>query len=273
MRAAVLFAALWYASMAHASCGPSSTEACEIASGAYHLVLPDNPDNAPVALFLHGAGSNGANVMRNTRLVDAFLDRGFAVLAPSALPRRPGASGGVWSFYPGWNGRDEPAFFQAAVADAAAQFGTSDDRVLLTGFSAGAFMVTYLACDTPNGFPAYAPLAGTFWEPLPSDCAGPVKLFQTHGWTDKTVPIEGRPLRNGTWLQGDVFASLEIWRRANDCPSMAPDEYKTTGTFMRRSWTDCAQDSALEFALHPGGHSIPAGWVDMVVDWFEDQVP
>ena len=131
MRAAVLFAALCYASASHASCGPSRTVACEVATGAYHLVLPDTPENAPVALFLHGAGSNGANVIRNTGLVDAFLDRGFAVLAPSALPRRPGASGGVWSFYPGWDGRDEPAFLQEAVADAAAQFGTSDDRVLL----------------------------------------------------------------------------------------------------------------------------------------------
>lgn len=272
MRTAAIIAAVCWATHAQAACGPSP-EACKISGGAYHIALPDASEDAPVAVFLHGAGSNGANVMRNTGLVHAFLDRGYAVLAPSALPRRPGANGGVWSFYPGWEGRDEPAFLQATVEDAAAQFGTSPDRVLLTGFSAGAFMVTYMACDEPSSFPAYAPLAGAFWEPLPPACEGPVKLFQTHGWLDKTVPLEGRPLRNGEWLQGDVFASLEIWRRANDCPNMAPDRFDETGAFMRRAWTDCAQDSALEFALHPGGHSIPPGWVDMVVDWFETQVP
>ncbi len=270
--AAALFALLSWASVAQAGCADHAAP-CQIDGGTYHIALPETPEGAPVAVFLHGAGGNGANVIRNSGLVNAFLDRGFAILAPTALPRRPGSNGGVWNFYPDWEGRDELAFLENTVADAVARFGTSGTRVLLTGFSAGAFMVAYLACDAPDSFPAYAPLAGAFWEPLPEACSGPVKLFQTHGWRDKTVPIEGRPLRGGMWIQGDVFASLEIWRRANECPNMSPDRYQDTGGFLRRAWTDCAEGSALEMALHPGGHSIPQGWVDMVVDWFDTQVP
>lgn len=263
---------LGIATSAHAGCG-SDPAPCEIDSGTYHIALPDAVENAPVAVFLHGAFSTGGNAMRNTALVNAFLDRGFAFMAPSALPRDAGSNGGVWNFYPDWNGRDETAFLQDVVADAAERFGISDSRVLLTGFSAGAFMVTYLACDAPETFPAYAPLAGAFWEPLPPDCAGPVKLHQAHGWRDSTVPIEGRPLRDGLWVQGDVFAALEIWRRANGCADMKPDRFGQSGDFLRRVWTDCAAGSALEFVLFPGGHTIPDGWVDLVVDWFEDQVP
>ena len=195
---------------AQAGCA-DDPDPCTVPEGAYHIALPDTPADAPVVMFLHGAGSSGANVIRNTGLVEAFRSRGYAVLAPSALPRRPGARGGVWSFYPGWEGRDEPAFLQRTLDDAAQRFGTSDARALLTGFSAGAFMVTYLACNAPESFPAYAPLAGAFWEPQPTACKGPVKLFQTHGWRDATVPIEGRPLFGAQFIQGDVFAALDLW--------------------------------------------------------------
>lgn len=257
---------------ARADCADIPTP-CEIDMGQYHIALPDTAETAPVMVFLHGAGGSGAGVLRNRGLVNAVTDRGYAFVAPSALPRRAGQSGGIWNFYPDWDGRDETAFLAAAVTDAAARFGTSADRVLLAGFSAGAFMVTYLACETPQQFQAYAPLAGAFWEPHPQACAGPVKLFQTHGWRDSTVPLEGRPLGGGRFLQGDVFASLTTWRQANACPNMAPDAYAETGVFLRRVWTDCAPGSALELALHPGGHAIPRGWADMVLAWFEAQVP
>lgn len=269
---ATALAALAVSTAAHAGCA-DAPDACALPDGEYHIALPADAENAPVMMFLHGAGSHGGVVMRNEALVASVTDRGYALLAPSAKPRRPGQSGGVWTFYPGWEGRNEPDFLARTARDAAEAFGVSPDRVLLAGFSAGAFMVTYLACDTPGAFPAYAPLAGAFWQPHPESCEGPVKLFQTHGWRDSTVPLEGRPLRNGTWLQGDIFASLNIWRDANKCPNMAPDSYGETGSFMRRAWTDCDESSALELALHPGGHSIPTGWVDMVLDWFEEQVP
>ena len=260
------------ASAAQASCGPDPAP-CTLPNGTFHIALPDEPQNAPVGMFLHGAGSSGANVVRNSGLMQAFTDRGYAVIAPSALPRRAGSSGGVWRFYPGWDGRDELEFLRATLSESARKFGTDENLALLTGFSAGAVMVTYIACDAPQSFPAYAPLAGAFWNPLPASCAGPVKLHQTHGWRDSTVPLEGRPLFNDRYVQGDVFAALEIWRRANACPNMSPDGFETTGDYMRRRWTDCAAGSALEMALHPGGHSIPRGWADMVLDWFETVVP
>ena len=42
------------------------------------------------------------------------------------------------------------------------------------------------------GAAAYAPVAGSFWRPHPDmeACAGPVDLLHTHGWRDKTVPLD-----------------------------------------------------------------------------------
>ena len=69
--------------------------------------------------------------------------------------------------------------------------------------------------------------------------------------------------------QGDIFAGLEIWRAANGCVDEKPSSTSSTGQFLRRKWSACADGSALEFALFPGGHGVPAGWADMVIDWFE----
>lgn len=260
------------ASPALASCGDAAG-ACVMATGEYDLVLPDTGAAAPpVVMFLHGAGGSGATVMKNKRLINSLLARGYAVLAPTGARRFRNGAGFVWNFLPGWEGRDENRFLQDVADDASRRFGFSRTRMLLAGFSAGGFMVNYLACDTPDAFAAYASVSGGFWRPQPDQCAGPVKLFHTHGWADKTVPLEGRILGGGRYEQGDIFAGLEIWRDANDCASQNPNSYSDTGEFWRRKWTGCAPGSALEMAMFPGGHRVPAGWGDMVLDWFEAEV-
>ncbi|GIT92027.1 hypothetical protein JANAI62_24840 [Jannaschia pagri] len=271
MRGLVPALALALLPAAGQACGRDGP-ACDTPLGTYRIALPETAESLhPAVLFLHGAGGTGRGVLRMTGTVSALTARGYAVIAPDGLPWRTGQSGGIWSFLPDDQRpalRDEGAFFAEVIADAAEVHGVDPDRVLLAGFSAGGFMVNYLACETPDAFPAYAPVSGGFWTPLPEACAGPVKLFHTHGFRDSTVPLEGRPLRDGLWLQGDIFAGLALWRETNQCNWPDPDGYQTTGAFQRRHW-DCAAGSELEFALFPGGHGVPEGWADMVIEWFE----
>lgn len=244
---------------------------CETPLGTYRVALPDGDGPFPAVIFLHGAGGTGRGALGMTGTIKAFTDRGYAVLAPDGLPWRDDREGGIWSFRADimhGPGRDEAAFFAEIVADAAQTHAIDPDAVILAGFSAGAFMVSYLACDTPDAFSAYAPVSGGFWRPHPASCAGPVRLFQTHGWKDSTVPLEGRVLRNGQFVQGDIFEGLALFRAANGCEQPNPSGTRTTGDFQRRYWT-CAKDSALEMALFPGGHGVPAGWADMMLDWYE----
>ena len=260
------------ATTVRADCGPEPGP-CTLPDGEYHIALPPSGEGQPpVVMFLHGAGGYGEATIRNTGMVDPLVKRGYGVIAPTGGRRFGDRPGALWSFLPGWPGRDETDFLKRVVADAADRFGTSPDRVLLAGFSAGGFMVSYLACNAPDTFPAYAPVSGGFWRPHPDSCKGPVRLFHTHGWSDRTVPLEGRPLRNGQFVQGDIFAGLEIWRAANGCAYDTPTATTQTGPFLRRKW-DCTPESALEFALFPGGHMVPPGWSDMVLDWFETVVP
>ncbi|SLN25015.1 Phospholipase/Carboxylesterase [Roseovarius albus] len=266
---AALIASAMFTSPAMAKCLDRDA-ACEIELGEYHVLAPEGPadDTRPAVVFLHGYGNHGGNTINNVALIEPMLVRGYVVIAPTGLPRENGP-GSRWSFLPEDDRRNELAFINAVLEDVQAKAPFDRSRVLLAGFSEGAFQTSYIACETPEEFAAYAPLAGGFWRPHPDNCAGPVRLLQTHGWSDGTVPIEGRPLAGGKFLQGDIFQTLQIWRDANSCDQMRADERTTDGPFWLRTWTHCAPGSALQFALHEGGHALPEGWSDFALDWFE----
>ena len=254
----------------------SAQTPCEVAQGEYVITAPEaGGAMAPAVVFVHGFGGSGPGVFRNTAMVKEFTDRGYAVIAPTGLPRQ-GANGGSWSFHPERaQRRDEIAFLTSVRDDAIARHGIDPDRIILAGFSIGGSMAAYLACAAPDTFAAYSPVGGNFWRPHPTECAGHVRMLHTHGWTDGTVPLEGRVLRGAdsrdpeALIQGDVFHALSLWREANGCYQLKPDSFVTDGPFLIRSWTDCAPGSALDFALFPGGHVIPQGWATLTLDWFE----
>jgi len=265
-RQLLALAALLFGPTVAVACG-GADDACETALGSYHIVRPAEDGPAPAFLYFHGYGATGATVLSRA-FADALVAKGYAVIAPNALRRSPDGPT-VWGFRPERPGpRDEYAFTREVLAAAAAQHGIDASRVVLSGYSIGGSLVWYLACRDPSLASAYAPYAGGFWRPHPVECAGPVKLLHTHGWRDQTVPLEGRPLRGGAIVQGDIFEGLQVWRAANGCTRLRPDAFATEGRYWRRAWTTCDDRTALELALWPGGHSPPdEEWSKMAVDW------
>ena len=253
---------------AHA-CG-SAEDPCRIETGRYLIHQPEGRPRGAV-VFLHGHGGTALGTMAMAEVVSSVLDRGYAFVAAEGTPR--GENGGHGWAFRGGGTRDETAYLAQLFDDLAARQGIDRDAILMAGFSAGGFMTSYLACAHPDMAAAYAPVSGGFWRPMPESCAGPVRLFHTHGWADTTVPLEGRALRSGGGLQGDIWAGVELWRQTDGCTAMRPDTTSAEGPFWRRSWTACAPGASLEFALFPGGHMVPPGWADMVLDWYEALPP
>jgi polyhydroxybutyrate depolymerase len=272
---AALLGALGLSPAAHAGCG-AAPDACTIPGGTYHIELPQTAaPGHPSLMFIHGYGGSGLGSLGNRDTVDTALQRGYAVIAPDGMPRSEG-KGNSWSFMPrGPQKRDEIAFLQAVRDDAAQRHGLNPDKMLLAGFSIGGSMTSYLACAVPGAFAAYAPVSGGFWRPHPDTCAGPVRLLHTHGWTDTTVPLEGRVLRGtdsldpDALMQGDIFHTMNIWRETNACRQLRADSFVVTDQFWRRKWDRCSDGSALELVLFPGGHMVPKGWAALALDWFE----
>lgn len=243
---------------------------CEVPLGSYHILVPEGGGaNLPAVMFLHGAGGRGTGAVNPGGMGRNLNQRGYVAIGPNGMDRE-GRFGTGWYFHPERpKQRDEATFLRQVADDAAARFGVDRARILLAGFSVGGSMTSYIACDDPDAFAAYAPVAGSFWRPHPTGCTSPVRLLHTHGWKDTTVPLEGRPLGNGAILQGDVWYAMQIWRQVNSCDGLRADTFDTDGRFWIRRWDRCAQGTALEFALHDGSHGIPTGWSDLALDWFE----
>ncbi|MEM8794875.1 MAG: alpha/beta fold hydrolase [Pseudomonadota bacterium] len=259
-------------------CGATEETACEVPLGSYYAVMPEASEGGkkPAVIFFHGGGGWGSRIFKSrAQMTEDFLARGYAVIAPNGKKRPGSRFGPGWAFIPQLpKQRDDLAFLKEILEDVQTRFDIDRDRILLTGYSIGGSIVSYFACTEPELVKAFAPVAGGFWRPHPEDCAGPVKLLHTHGWRDQTVPLEGRPLRQlkdgkGLVAQGDIYQTLNQWRIENGCEKWRADAFETDGPFWLRTWTHCAPGTALQFALHPGGHEVPDAWANHALDWFE----
>jgi len=252
-----------------AGCGDADTP-CSVESGTYYMAMPDVAVPKGIVMHLHGAGAKASGLL-NSGMARGALARGYVFVAPEGY--HPNAR-----FVRNWsvraNGssfeRDDAAFLREVLADVRDKTGLAEDPVLLSGFSRGGSMVWDIACQDPTFATAYAPLAGAFWDDLPETCAGPVTLFHTHGWNDRTVPLEGRSFRDGQVVQGDVWAALKILRETNGCDARQPERNSFEGDLWLRHWTDCKAGS-IQLMLHKGGHGAPRGWAPRMLDWFEAQ--
>ena len=251
------------------SCGGAETP-CRIDRGTYHVIVPESEARGAVVL-LHGGGGRGSGLL-NTNLARLSLARGFIFVAPNG--EHPGAR-----FPRNWSVRadgtvfekDDVPFLGDVMDHVAMTHGVDRSAMLLAGFSRGGSMVWDVACFAPDLARAYAPSAGAFWDVLPEDCKAPVDLFHTHGWNDRTVPLEGRSLRNGTVVQGDVWASLKILRETNGCTARQPTRSVIEDDRWFKHWEDC-EAGRIDLMLHPGGHGSPRGWAPLILDWFEERL-
>lgn len=242
---------------------------CKLEGGEYYAALPETPDEPPAIIWLHGYGRSGKAMIQKPAYVDPFIRRGYAVIMPSGQP-------GIivkdldWGVADGYDlARDDIAFVRAVRADAMERFGLDPSRILIAGFSRGGSMVWDVACQAPELARGFAAAAGAFWEPMTTECGAPVHLFHVHGFEDRMVPFEGRELswEGVDFTQGNVMKGVDVWRRENACMGSAKNSFGDDGS-MQEDWMNCAAGS-IRLRVTKGGHGVPKGWRDAVLDWFE----
>ncbi|MEM8878108.1 MAG: alpha/beta hydrolase-fold protein [Pseudomonadota bacterium] len=239
---------------------------CQIEGGEYRIALPEGHDHADplgrplgAIMFLHGWRGSAAGEMNNGALRAVAEKYGLAFIAPQGAES-------TWS-YPSSPSqhRDEFAYFSALMDDLKTRFGINSDRVLLSGFSMGGSMVWYLACEMPDRFGGFAPIAGAFWEPQPQSCSGPVDyMLHVHGTSDTVVPINGRPIGD-RWQQGDVYRSFSMLETAGACAVNQPvsDPDAVRGLSCTMDWRcNGAGQTSMRLCLHDGGHIVRSEWLD-----------
>jgi polyhydroxybutyrate depolymerase len=228
-----------------------ATSDCVIEGGTYRINLPENATQPIGAIvFAHGYQGSAAGTMKNKSLLKMASDRGVALIAIQAgagdwaIPNAPGDS---------TSPRDEMAYLDAVVADAAKQFGVDPKRVVVTGFSAGGMFVWNVICERGDAYAGYIPYSGTFWKGPPASCpAGAQNVVHVHGTSDTTVPMAGRPI--GDTKQGNLIDVLSMYM--NDKGFTANASYSTADMTCSHATNTGAK--RLDLCLFNGSHSFTA---------------
>ena len=128
---------------------------------AYALYVPSAPADAPLVVALHGCWQTPEDFALGTRLNAAAERRGLVVLYP-AQGRRDNPYR-CWNWF---NAVDQAASGGEAAAILAlarhvqTERGMRDRRLIVIGFSAGAFMAVNLACVAPQSVTGIGVMAG-----------------------------------------------------------------------------------------------------------------
>lgn len=232
------------------ACGPDTD--CNIGNRTYRIAMPDTAPQGAL-IHMHGYRGSAKRVMRNKALRALSDELGLALIAPKSKGDDwdiPGAPSNMRT-----DGIAEFAFFDALLERAITEHGIPRDRIYASGFSAGGMMVWNLACRRGSAFAGFVPIAGTFWDPVPTICPDlGTHMVHIHGTTDRIVPLAGRPI--GPTHQGDVPTALALFADGGEADNELPKEGDLTCTDY-----DLTQPRSLSFCTHPGGHSIRMDYV------------
>ena len=242
--------------LASHACGENTD--CVVSTGTYRISLPQD-QTAPLGaiVFAHGYQGSANGTMRNAGLIRMATERGLAFIAIDALDEDwdlPNAPGG-----PGV--RDEMAYLDAVMADAAARFGIDAQRTVITGFSAGGMFVWNAICARGDSYGGYIPYSGTFWLAPPAGCAaGTPNIVHVHGDADRTVPLAGRAIAETR--QGSVPETLRMYR--SDKGFSGAELYANLDMSCERAVN--AAGKRLDFCTFPGDHSFTAARLGAAYD-------
>ncbi|MEW4449020.1 PHB depolymerase family esterase [Qipengyuania sp. JC766] len=243
MRKAICLAvvAAMFPATAAAQCAlPAAGETASVAlSGAQGAVTVHAPsayraggEPLPLVFLLHGSGSTGAAMLRDSALAATADAEGFIVVAPDAgiplergfawnIPGVPTVAGEI----PGPDDRDDVAYL-GGIADALVAQGCVDpERVYATGLSGGGRMTSWLGCADSDRYAAIAPVVGlragralpeNHAQVDPASCRpdNPVPVIAFAGTKDRTNPLwGGQGMRWGYSMP----AAERRWAALNGC--------------------------------------------------------
>jgi polyhydroxybutyrate depolymerase len=216
----------------------------------------------PLVFVFHGLGENGAFISQSSGFNDIADANGFIVVYPngsgpsSALSWNAGGCCG----YAGQNKIDEVALVRQVISDTETLVKIDPKRVYAAGFSNGALLSYYLACEMSDTFAAIAPIAGV----LQYDSCQPqqsVSVIHFHGLSDTAVPYAGGGTIPGTnQAFPPVEQSIATWVGLDACAESP--QVEQSGILTHTSYASCQNGTAVELYTIQGiGHSWPSQYV------------
>lgn len=223
----------------------------------------------PLIIALHGSGSTGSLLARNTGLTEIAEAAGYMVVYPNGtgltIDARTWNSGGCCG-YAQMHKVDDAAFIRALIEQLVKDGLADRKRIYVVGLSNGGMMAYRLATEAPELFKAVAVVSAVLDLPT-GDVEAGVPLLHIHGSDDPFIPFLGGigPREPSQVPRLSVAKSVDAFVRANDAdpkpdttdiPDSAGD-----GTSVRQYTYHSKDDpqAVVLYEIKGGGHNWPGG--------------
>ena len=163
----------------------------------FYIVNPSNlnSDNQlPLLISLHGGADYADANMQYTGFLDIINEKGFVAIFPQGTVA---AGKGDTGWYAGGDCTNlevcDLSFIERLIDYSIEDLNIDKNRVYVSGFSNGAFMVYTLACFLSNKVAAFAPVSGSMSPDDYQICnpQRPIPVIHIHGTSDDSIPIQG----------------------------------------------------------------------------------
>jgi polyhydroxybutyrate depolymerase len=225
----------------------------------------------PVLLVFHGVPRGN---MRALTGFDAIGDaRGFAVVYPESRDQ-DWAVGCTACTNAARGGIDDVRFVEDLLDDLSSSLPVDARRVWAAGFSQGALLSHFLACEIPDRIAAFASVAATMIEQVVLGCepARQVPWMFVHGSEDPVLPAAGE---SGVFARTiSIETTTAIWAEFDGCGASAsvselPDGGDGQVTTVRlHDWSACEAGADVRwYEVVGGGHVWPGSPVDFLPEF------
>ena len=244
---------------------------CMVSGRQYSVLIPKGKGPFPTVIFLHGSGGTGQRVIQSEFLVKPILERGYAIVAPTALEiEYQNGPGTGWVWNDAYYGRDDFEFIANMLEDALARFPIDPAQIVTIGHSRGGSFAWYLACaDVDARLKAFAPVAGTPVRGEPGKCASAdfdFDMYYSHGYDDRVIPFAGA---GSDWSDPGYGGAVEATLRLGASAGCQGDQVLEQEGYDQRILSNCKTGSNISLIGYDAGHGNPNGWSDVMLDWFE----
>lgn len=157
----------------------------------FQVYLPDNAENAPLAIMLHGYGESAAKMKEKTHFDEDAVPGGVVVVyVDGATDPGDATSSTGWNSGISATGNNDICFLVSLSEYLVKEYFLNADKVFAVGFSNGAFMTHRIAMEGAATFAGVVSVAGkmpeSIWEERGN--TGSISFFQVTGEKDDVVP-------------------------------------------------------------------------------------
>lgn len=227
----------------------------EVTREAQVYAPPANGKLRPLVITFHGHGGGPRHVVRKFAFHEIWPEA--VCVYPQGLPTPvplidPEGKRSGWQKYDGDQDNRDLELFDAILKTAIDEHQVDPQRVYIAGHSNGAFFAYLLAARRADKLAAIAPVAGNLsirelrnQKPLP--------VIHVAGEQDRIVRFAGQE------------RTMTQVRRINGCNAVG----KAAGEFCTE-YTSSDGPPLVTF-IHPGGHEVPSGAPERIVEFFKKQ--